>query len=71
MATEPLPCPKKECGRTVKPKHDGWHWYVTCEHCYDGAPDAKGVLEGSAPRLIDAIDDWNLRVTEWLEDQRP
>lgn len=59
---EPKNCPT--CGDAVTPRII-YIWHVTCDNCYDGAPDAGPQLQGFSDRMSDALASWNEQVEEY------
>lgn len=43
-------------------------WSVTCDNCYDGAPDSGPQLIGHALTRDAAVSEWNEAVAEYVEE---
>lgn len=63
--TKPKQCPVCKSEPSVDPGYYRY-WYVTCDNCYDGAPDAGVQLLGSSHKSKDdAIERWNEQVEDY------
>ena len=49
-------CP---CGGIPMVTRDSCGWYVYCDDCYDGAPDARSFLGWDPRSCCEAIRAWN------------
>lgn len=67
MAMGCLPC--VSCARMPRLSFDTYMCWpdIHCPGCYDGAPDAKSPY-ATAAELTDAIDWWNERMRDRVED---
>lgn len=55
---EPLPCHR--CGRLPKLGYSERPGYMlTCDNCYDGAPDSTLTDMGEGPSIRAALEEWN------------
>src|SRR5688500_10087478 len=62
----PLRCPR--CGEAPR-VGKLYAWYVSCDRCYDGAPDSTTRNElGCGDTEAQAIAQWNERVSCWLDE---
>lgn len=62
----PVDCPM--CGKGVEVEKL-YFWWVTCDGCYDGAPDAGPQLAGWGRTRSGAVDDWNEQVADYESDR--
>ncbi len=62
------PCPT--CGRVPDLDAHNGYYSISCENCYDGAPDAGWYPLGSGQTAIEAAEEWNMWVADAYDQQK-